>query len=97
MPISDDKALQKLRDTAGLAVANSIMRGNGGSTTNTLNAAARTLVGMYRCVLSNAIEQLTDVSSIESDKIISRLIRAGRLMEIPRGSFELDSTVVLNY
>ena len=84
MLISNDKALQKLRDTAGLAAANSILRGKGGgsTTTNTLNAAARTSVGVYRSILSNAIEQLTDVSSIESDKIISRLIRAGRLIEI---------------
>jgi hypothetical protein len=95
MLISNDKALQQLRDEAGLSVTKSILKPK--ESTNTLNATARTSVGVYRSVLSNAIEQLTDVSSIESDKIISRLIRVGRLLEIPQASFESDSTVVLNY
>jgi hypothetical protein len=95
MLISNDKALQQLRDEAGLSVTKSILKPK--ESTNTLNSTARTSVGVYRSVLSNAIEQLTDVSSIESDKIISRLIRVGRLLEIPQASFESDSTVVLNY
>jgi hypothetical protein len=95
MLISNDKALQQLRDEAGLSVAKSILKPKG--STNTFNVGARTAVGVYRSVLANAIEQLTDVSSIESDKIISRLIRAGKLLEIPRAHFESDSTVVLNY
>jgi hypothetical protein len=99
MLISDDKALQRLRDTAGYEVAKSILKGKGSSRSNNniLNAAARTSVGVYRSILSRAIEQLTDVSYIESDKIISRLIKAGKLLEIPKASFESDTTVVLNY
>jgi hypothetical protein len=98
MLISDDKALQRLRDTAGYEVARALLQPKKRrSTEETIfNAAARTAVGVNRGVLSNTIEQLIEVSSSESDRIISRLIKAGKLLEMPKASFETESTVVLS-
>jgi hypothetical protein len=93
MLISDDKDLQNLRDTAGLAVAESLLKGK--DSTTTVSAATRTAIGIKRAILSNTIAQLTDVTTYESDRIISRLMKAGKLASMPGASFETDDTVVL--
>jgi hypothetical protein len=41
------------------------------------------------------MENVIDVSSNQADRTIERLINSGKLLEIPRASFEMDDTIVL--
>jgi hypothetical protein len=92
---SNDKALQQLRDEAALSVAKSIILKPKGLTMKTLNAAAPTNVGIKKAWLSKTIENVIDVSSNQADKAIERLITAGKLVVVPRASFETDDTLFL--
>jgi hypothetical protein len=91
---SNDKALEKLRDTAAYEVAKSVLKPN--NSTETYNAAAATNTGIKKSWLSHTIENVIDVSSNQADKAIERLIMSGKLLVLPRASFETDDTLILN-
>ena len=91
---SNDKALEKLRDTAAYEVAKSVLKPN--NSTETYNAAAATNTGIKKSWLSHTIENVIDVSSNQADKAIERLIMSGKLLVVPRASFETDDTLILN-
>ena len=91
---SNDKALEKLRDTAAYEVAKSVLKPN--NSTETYNAAAATNTGIKKSWLSHTIENVIDVSSNQADKAIERLIMSRKLLVVPRASFETDDILILN-
>lgn len=90
---SNDKALEKLRDTAAYEVAKSVLKPKN---SQTYNSVASTNVGIKKSWLSKTIENVIDVSSNQADRTIERLIRSGKLLIVPRATFEPDDTLILN-
>lgn len=83
---SVEAAAESVRTQAGYEVARTILLSSSSSSSNK---------GIKKKILSRVIEALIDVSSNEADRVIFRLIKAGKLIEIPKKDNENDSILVL--
>lgn len=81
----NEKALHRLRDLAGYNVARSI-----------LSSLTNNNEGIKSTDLTKILEETIDVNAYQANRVIERLVRAGKLIEIARASSDSDITLILS-